>query len=44
MPAKHRPTPPIPQRFEFLTRTRWLPVILFWALILGITYFVWLFR
>ena len=40
MPPKHRPTPPIPRRLEFLTRTRWLPV----ALIVGSTYVIWFFR
>jgi hypothetical protein len=42
MPPKHRPTPPIPGTFEFLTTPRWLPVLLFWLLIFGITYFIWL--
>jgi len=44
MPPKHRPTPPIPPRLEFLTRIRWLPIVLIWTLILGVTYFFWLFR
>jgi hypothetical protein len=44
MPHKHRPTPPIPRRLEFLTRTRWLPVVLFWAVIVGSTYVIWFFR
>ena len=42
MPPKHRPTPPIPRALEFLTTTRWLPVMLFWSLVFGITYFIWL--
>ncbi len=40
MPPKHRPTPPIPGALEFLTTTRWLPVMLFWSLVFGITYFI----
>jgi hypothetical protein len=43
MPPKHRPTPPIPKALEFLTKTRWLPFVLLWGLILGVTYLVWQF-
>ncbi len=42
MPPKHRPTPPIPSRLEFLLRPWWLPVLLFWALVFGAAYLVWL--
>jgi hypothetical protein len=32
MPPKHRPTPPIPGTFEFLTTPRWLlNKLLLWA-------------
>jgi hypothetical protein len=26
------------------SRTRWLPVVLFWAVIVGSTYVIWFFR
>jgi hypothetical protein len=44
MPPKHRPSPPIPKPLEFLVRTRWLPFVLFWALVLGGVAFSQLYR
>ena len=44
MPSKHRPTRPIPKSLEFLARTRWLPFLLLWVAILGVTYAIWWFR
>ena len=44
MPPKHRPTPPIPQSWEFLTRTLWFPVLLFWMLVMAASYAVWLLK
>ena len=44
MPPKHRPTPPVPGSMEFLTRTLWLPVLLFWMLVMAASYVVWLLK
>lgn len=44
MPPKHRPSPLIPKGLEFATSTIWLPFTLFWVLVLGITFAIWLAR
>jgi hypothetical protein len=41
MPPTHRPTPAIPSVVEFLLWPWWLPILLFWALVLGTAYLVW---
>ena len=42
MPPNRRPTPALPSVLHFLLRPWWLPFLLFWALVFGATYFVWL--
>jgi hypothetical protein len=42
MPPKHRPSPNIPSVMEVLLRPWWLPVVLFWACTLGVSYVAWL--
>ena len=44
MPPKHRPVEPLPRSLEFLARSWWLPVVLFWAFTLGIVWLAWLLR
>jgi hypothetical protein len=43
MPPTHRPSPPIPDALEFLTKPKWLPLVLVWALIFGILGLIWFF-
>ena len=42
MPPKHRPTPGISSSLEFLFRPWWLPFLLYWGLVFGAAYLVWL--
>jgi hypothetical protein len=44
MPRKHRVTPDIPAALNFFVSPWWLPVVLFWAITLGVTCLVLLLR
>jgi hypothetical protein len=35
MPPAQRPTPPLPTIFDRLATPRWLPILLFWVLVLA---------
>jgi hypothetical protein len=40
MPPTHRPTPPLPSIVDRLTTPRWVPILLFWVVViigLGVT-------
>jgi hypothetical protein len=35
MPPAQRPTPPLPTMLDHLMTPRWLPILLFWVLVLA---------